>query len=73
MRALYDMAINEDNRRRLAQVAENNAFFTAIHQSLEDNPLPPFEVIKQYLAPAGGVLTSDESGIHFTAFGLRRK
>jgi hypothetical protein len=72
LRTLYEMATNEQNRRRLAEAAENNRFFTTLHQSLKDNPLPPFAVFKKYLAPGGGMLTDDPSGLHYTGFGLRR-
>jgi len=34
--------------------------------------LPPFAVTRQYLAP-GGAMVVDETGIHYTAFSLRRK
>jgi hypothetical protein len=73
MRTLYEIATGEESRRRLADAAENNPFLATIHQSLEENPLPPFSVIKRYLAPGGGILTNDQSGIHYSAFSLRRK
>jgi hypothetical protein len=73
MRTFYDMATGEATRRRLAEMGEDNRFFATLNQSLEDNPLPPFEVIKKYLAPAGGILTNDSTGLHYTSFGLRRK
>ena len=73
MRTLYDMATGQQTRRRLADAAGNNPVFAALHQSLEDNPLPPFSVIKQYLAPSGGVLTNDMTGIHYMEFTLQRK
>jgi hypothetical protein len=73
LRTLYEMLTGEENRRRLAEAAVNNPFFATLHKSLEDNPLPPFEAIRQYVAPGGGMLTDDSSGLHYTSFGLRRK
>jgi hypothetical protein len=73
MRSLYDMAASEQIRQRLAKAAENNRVFGMLHQTLEDNPLPPFSVIKKHLAPTGGILTNDMTGIHYTEFSLRRK
>ena len=73
LRTLYEMATGEENRRRLAAAAENNPFFATLNKSLNDNPLPPFAVFRQYLAPGGGMLTNGPSGLHYTSFGLRRK
>lgn len=43
-----------------------------LRDALEKHPLPPFEVIKKYLAPTGGVMINEPTGFHFTGFGLRR-
>ena len=72
IRALYDLATNEENRQQLAQSAESSDFAKAFHDALEANPLPPFQVISKYLAPGGGFLTNEENGIHYTGFTLRR-
>ena len=45
----------------------------ALDQALRDNPLPPFEVIAEYMAPGGGMLVSDPTGIHYMTFGLKRQ
>jgi hypothetical protein len=45
----------------------------ALYDALEANPLPPFSEIAKYLAPGGGMLVSDETGLHYTAFALRRE
>lgn len=73
MRALYDLATSETTRDRLSSQAESNEFFRALNNALRDNPLPPFAVLAQYLAPGGGMLTNDETGFHYTSFTLRRK
>lgn len=73
MRSFYDLATSPTTRRRLDELAPTNRAFKAINDALRDNPLPPFSVIAKYLAPAGGMLVSDESGIHYTAFGLKRE
>jgi hypothetical protein len=73
MRLLYDLAISQDVRDRLATGAENNQALKALQTALKDNPLPPFAVIAKYLAPGGSLLTNDETGFHFTAFTLKRK
>ena len=73
MRNLYEMGTADGVRQTLASGAENNQVFGALHGALDRNPLPPFSVIAQYLAPGGGLLTSDETGIHYMGFTLKRK
>ncbi len=73
MRMFYDLANADNTRRTLASQAENNRFFKSLNDALKDNPLPPFTVLAQYLAPTGGMLTNDETGFHYMSFGLRRK
>jgi hypothetical protein len=69
----YDMATSEATRERLERQAERNPFFAALHNALTEHPLPPFSVFQQYLAPGGAIITSDERGLHYTGFTLRRK
>ncbi|MBP90853.1 MAG: hypothetical protein CMJ64_29775 [Planctomycetaceae bacterium] len=73
MRLLYELATAQSTQTRLANQAENNPFFRALNNAVTKNPLPPFAVIAKYLAPGGAIITDDETGIHYTAFGLRRE
>src|SRR5262245_53769857 len=73
LRYWYDVINAADTRRRLGQQGENNAFLGSLNQALKDHPLPPFEVISEYMAPGGGVLINDPTGIHYTTFTLKRK
>ena len=72
-KVLYEMATGDETRKRLAGAAEDNEFFGALNGALERNELPPFSVLAQYLAPAGGMVVSDETGIHYTGFVMKRK
>ncbi|HUT11114.1 MAG TPA: DUF3352 domain-containing protein [Thermoguttaceae bacterium] len=72
MAMLYELAIAENTRTRLAAAGENNPFLRSVDKALKENPLPPFAVIRQYLAPGGAMVVDDETGIHYTAFSLRR-
>ena len=69
----YDLANSDKVRELLQQRAGSNPFLAALHDGLDQNPLPPWEVIAKYLAPTGGMFTDDDSGIHYFAFALRRK
>lgn len=72
MRWLYDLVQSERTQQRLRQVAQENPFWKNVQTALEKNPLPPFEVLQQYLAPGGVMILDDETGLHYTAFTLRR-
>jgi len=71
-RTLYELATAGSTQSRLAAASENNAVFRALNGALTNNPLPPFAVLARYLAPGGALVTDDETGIHYTAFTLRR-
>jgi hypothetical protein len=73
MRLWYELATAQITRERLAKQAENNQFFRTLNTALRDHPLPPFSTIAQYLAPSGSLLTSDEGGLHYVSFTLKRK
>ena len=72
-RVMYDLAAAQSTRQLLASQADSNKLLGTLHQALEDNPLPPFSVLRKHLAPTGSIITSDESGFHYTGIGLRRK
>ena len=72
LRYVYDLAASADTRRTLAEQGESNPLLRDLGQALEQNPLPPFSVLEQYLAPGGAALTDDESGLHYQSFTLRR-
>ena len=71
-RLLYELATSRETQSRLESQATDNELFRALNSALTNNPLPPFAVLAQYLAPGGALITDDETGIHYTAFGLRR-
>ena len=73
MRQLYDLANSQNIRGSLKSQVENNKFFKGVDDALTANPLPPFAVLAQYLAPSGALVTNDETGFHYMAFSLRRE
>ncbi|MCC7086781.1 MAG: hypothetical protein IT427_17415 [Pirellulales bacterium] len=70
---LYDLANSERAKARLRDLAAGNGFLKALSAGLSDNPLPPWTALSKYLAPQGGMLVNDDSGIHLMRFSLRRK
>ncbi len=73
LQLFYELARDPKNRDRLRQVADNNGFFKALLAGLDKRELPPFSVIAKYLAPAGGFLVDDDTGLHYMSFSLRRE
>jgi Protein of unknown function (DUF3352) len=73
LRYVYDLAASADTRKMLAERGESSPLLRDLGQALEENPLPPFSVLEQYLAPGGSALTDDESGLHYQSFTLRRE
>jgi hypothetical protein len=73
LRYWYDLATAETTKNFLANQGERNEFLGSVDKVLRDNPLPPFSVIAQYMAPGGGMMVNDETGIHYSTFTLKRK
>ncbi|MFN3190651.1 MAG: hypothetical protein ACE361_09025 [Aureliella sp.] len=73
LQLFYELARDPANKDRLRQISENNGFFKALLTTLEKHELPPFSVISQYLAPGGGFLVDEETGLHYMSFSLRRE
>ncbi len=73
LQLFYELARDPKNRERLREVSDNNGFFKALLAALDKHELPPFSVISKYLAPSGGYLVDDETGLHYMTFSLRRE
>jgi hypothetical protein len=73
LQLFYELARDPKNRDRLRDVSDNNGFFKALLAALDKHELPPFSVISKYLAPSGGYLVDDETGLHYMTFSLRRE
>ncbi len=73
LQMFYELARDPKNRERLKEVSENNPFFKALLSALESRELPPFSVIAKYLAPSGGYLVEEDTGLHYMSFTLRRE
>ncbi len=73
LQLFYELARDPKNRERLQQVSDNNGFFKALLTTFEKHELPPFSVIAKYLAPGGGFLVEEETGLHYMSFSLRRE
>lgn len=72
LQMFYELAREPGNRDRLREVSANNGFFKALLAALDNHKLPDFSIIAKYLAPSGGFLVEEETGMHYMSFGLRR-
>jgi hypothetical protein len=73
VRWLYELVNSTQTRERLAGQAENSRFFRTLDGALKHNPLPPFAVLRRYLAPGGAMVVDDPTGLHYMSFTLRRE
>jgi hypothetical protein len=72
LRFMYGLATADSTREGLQRRSEDNPFLKDLNKALHDNPLPPLSVLQKYVAPGGAVLISDQTGIRYTSFTLRR-
>jgi hypothetical protein len=73
VRQWYDLLTSPKTRDKLNESKDKNPFFAALLETLEQNQLPPFDVLKPYMAPGGGILYDTDSGYHGISFTLRNK
>lgn len=71
LRQWYDLLTSEKTRALIDENKEGNAFLKALADAMEENQLPPFDVLTPYLAPGGGILYDTDSGYHGITFTLR--
>ena len=55
------------------ETMKDNPFFGALYDALDNNELPPFDVLAKYFSPTGTVVTNTETGIHWMEFSMKRK
>lgn len=73
LKLFYDLANDPKNIDRLEEMSENNPVFQSLVTALRSRQLPPFEQISKYIVPTGAFMTEEESGLHYTAFSLKRE
>ncbi len=71
LRQWYDLLTSEKTRTLIDEHKEGNAYLAALADVMDENKLPPFEVLLQYAAPGGGILYDTDTGYHAISFTLR--
>jgi hypothetical protein len=70
-RWMFEMARSENSQSFLAERSEENRWAGKFKDVWDANPLPEFGELEHYFQPQGGLMTSDESGLHFLFFELK--
>ncbi len=70
-RNLFELADDEGIKDFLRKASEDVEIAGGMLGALEDNPLPDFDDLVDYLAPSGAFITNDESGWHMLAFQIK--
>jgi len=70
LKFIYDLALGDQAQSALQAGAENDDFLRTLNSAFQDHPLPPFEEISKYMAPAGGVLFNRPTGPHYLSFSM---
>jgi hypothetical protein len=67
----YDLLGTEAARNFIDEAAADNEIVARFADILRDGGLPPFEAIKKYAGPAGGILYDTDNGFHGITYALR--
>ncbi|HEX3600529.1 MAG TPA: hypothetical protein VHU84_10330 [Lacipirellulaceae bacterium] len=73
LRQWYGLLTSDKTRSLLDEKKEKNPFLKALADAMEENKLPPFDVLMQYTSPGGGILYDTDSGYHMISFMLRNE
>jgi len=73
VRYLYEIGGSDEALSSLATEARRYDVLKPVHETLSNVKLPPYSLLEKYLAPGGGVIVDDETGVHFIGFTLRRE
>jgi hypothetical protein len=72
-RQWYDLLTSEKTRALIEEHKEDNPGLQALADVMDQNKLPPFEVLAPYMAPGGGIFYDTDSGYHAISFKLRNE
>jgi hypothetical protein len=69
----YSLLTSERIRELIDENKEDNPVLASLAKLLDENKLPPFEVLAPYLPPGGAILYDTDSGFHGIGFTLRNE
>jgi hypothetical protein len=68
---LYEFARSESARDLLNRGSEQSEVLSSFKKVIDENPLPDWSELKDFFAPTGMFVTSDETGVHVLGFQLK--
>ena len=71
LRQWYDVLTSEKTKALIEEKKDSNRFLKALADAMDEDKLPPFDALLQYMAPGGGILYDTDSGYHAISFTLR--
>jgi hypothetical protein len=71
LRQWYDLLTSEKTRSLIDEHKESNPLLRALAETMDEQKLPPFDVLLPYMAPSGGILYDTDTGYHGISFTLR--
>ncbi len=69
----YEMLQQDSTRELVEQAAADNEQVERFAKILREGGLPPFDVLRKYFAPSGGVIYDTDNGFHGISFSLRNE
>ena len=69
MNSFFDRRIGLESEEE--EESGRSRIFKDVRRTLEENPLPDFDEVKELFAPSGGFITNDETGYHLMTFQLK--
>jgi hypothetical protein len=69
----YELLQQDSTRELVEQAAADNEQVERFAKILREGGLPPFEVLRKYFAPSGGVIYDTDNGYHGISFTLRNE
>ena len=71
LRQWYDLLTSDKTRSYIDEHREKNKWLAALADALQENKLPPFDVLVQYAPVNGSILYDTDNGYHAITFSLR--
>jgi len=73
LEALYSLLFDEEVREAIRENRDDNPLLAELELAIEEDRIPPFEILSKYFAPTGSMIFNEETGFHHVGFGLRRE
>ena len=73
LRQMYELLTSDKTRALLDEKKESNPYLKALADAMDENKLPPFDVLAPYFGTGGSILYDTDSGYHIITFALRNE